>query len=137
MPIAPGNYPRARRDLKSRTVRDFVSGLTSLNAPNLTWDSIKRLRDTVKMKIVLKGILAHEDAKLAADYGIDGIIVSNHSGRVVDSGRATIEVLPEIIEAVGARMPVLVDPRRDGERARASLRGRGRRSCRQASIASA
>jgi 4-hydroxymandelate oxidase len=86
-----------------------VSGLTSLNAPNLTWDSIKRLRDTVKMKIVLKGILAHEDAKLAADYGIDGIIVSNHSGRVVDSGRATIEVLPEIIEAVGARMLVLVD----------------------------
>jgi isopentenyl diphosphate isomerase/L-lactate dehydrogenase-like FMN-dependent dehydrogenase len=48
-----------------------------LNAPNLTWDSIKRLRDTVKMKIVLKGILAREDAKLAVDCGIDGIIVSN------------------------------------------------------------
>ena len=54
------------------------------------------------MKIKLKGILAQEDAKLAADYGIDGIIVSNHSGRVVDSGRATIEVLPEIIETGGA-----------------------------------
>jgi len=61
------------------------------------------------MKIMHKGILAQEDAKLAADYGIDGIIVSNHSGRVVDSGRATIEILPEIIEAVGGRMPVLVD----------------------------
>jgi 4-hydroxymandelate oxidase len=61
------------------------------------------------MKIMLKEILAREDAKLAADYGIDGIIVSNHSGRIVDSGRATIEVLPEIIEAVGGRMPVLVD----------------------------
>ena len=49
-----------------------------------------RLRDTVKMRIVLKGILTPEDAKLAADSGIDGIIVSNHGGRVVDSGRATI-----------------------------------------------
>jgi 4-hydroxymandelate oxidase len=86
-----------------------VSGVAGLNAANLTWDSIKRLRETVNMKIVLKGILASEDAKLAADYGIDGIIVSNHSGRVIDSGRATIEVLPEIIEVVGGRMPVLVD----------------------------
>jgi FMN-dependent dehydrogenase len=49
------------------------------------------------------------DAKLAVNNGIDGIIVSNHGGRVVDSGRATIEVLPEIIEAVGGRIPVLVD----------------------------
>jgi isopentenyl diphosphate isomerase/L-lactate dehydrogenase-like FMN-dependent dehydrogenase len=104
----------------SRTFRDYVArkpnfdnidltGVTGLNAPNLTWDTVKRLRDTVTTKLVLKGILAGEDAKLAADYGIDGIIVSNHGGRVVDSGRATIEVLPEIIEAVGDRMPVLVD----------------------------
>ena len=86
-----------------------VNDPTSLNIANLTWGSIMRLRDIVKMKIVLKGILTREDAKLAADNGIDGIIVSNHGGRVVDSGRATIEVLPEIIEAVGGRMPVLVD----------------------------
>jgi isopentenyl diphosphate isomerase/L-lactate dehydrogenase-like FMN-dependent dehydrogenase len=86
-----------------------LTGVTSLNAPNLTWDTVKRLRDTVTTKLVLKGILAREDAKLATDYGIDGIIVSNHSGRVVDSGRATIEILPEIIEVVGGRMPVLVD----------------------------
>ncbi len=86
-----------------------VNDPASLNAANLTWDLIKRLRDTIETKIVLKGILTHEDAKLAADYGVDGIIVSNHGGRVVDSGRATIEVLPEIIEVVGGRMPVLVD----------------------------
>jgi isopentenyl diphosphate isomerase/L-lactate dehydrogenase-like FMN-dependent dehydrogenase len=53
--------------------------------------------------------LTREDAELAADNGIDGIIVSNHGRRVVDSGRATIEVLPEVIGAVGGRMPVLVD----------------------------
>jgi 4-hydroxymandelate oxidase len=86
-----------------------INDPASLNAANLTWDLIKRLRDTIETKIVLKGILTHEDAKLAADYGVDGIIVSNHGGRVVDSGRATIEVLPEIIEQVGGRMPVLVD----------------------------
>jgi isopentenyl diphosphate isomerase/L-lactate dehydrogenase-like FMN-dependent dehydrogenase len=86
-----------------------LSGVTTLNATNLTWESIRRLRDTVKMKIVLKGILAHENAKLAAGTGIDGIIVSNHSGRVVDTGRGTIEILPEIVDAVGGRVPVLVD----------------------------
>jgi len=86
-----------------------LSGVTGLNAPNLTWDWIKRLRDTVKTKIVLKGILAQEDAVLAAAIGIDGIIVSNHSGRVVDTGRATIEILPEIVGAIGGRVPVLVD----------------------------
>jgi isopentenyl diphosphate isomerase/L-lactate dehydrogenase-like FMN-dependent dehydrogenase len=86
-----------------------LSGVTALNAPNLTWDWIKRLRDTVKMKIVLKGILTNEDAVLAAAIGIDGILVSNHSGRVADTGRATIEILPEIVGAVGGRVPVLVD----------------------------
>jgi 4-hydroxymandelate oxidase len=86
-----------------------VSDPTSLDISNLTWDSIKRLREMVKMKIVLKGILTHEDAILAADIGIDGIMVSNHGGRVVDCGCATIEILPEIITAVGGRMTVLVD----------------------------
>ena len=75
----------------------------------MTWDFFKRLRDMTKMKIVIKGILAHEDAKLAADAGIDAIIVSNHGARSEDSGRSTIDALPEIIEAVGGRMPVLVD----------------------------
>jgi 4-hydroxymandelate oxidase len=86
-----------------------VSDPTSLNITSPTWGSIARLRAPFKMKIMLKGLLTREDAKLAADNGIDGIIVSNHGGRVVDSGRATIEVLPEVIEAVGGRMPVLVE----------------------------
>src|SRR5262249_47319819 len=75
----------------------------------MTWDFFKRLRDTTKMKIVIKGILAHEDAKLAADAGIDAIIVSNHGARSEDSGRSTIDALPEIVEAVGGRMPILID----------------------------
>lgn len=84
-----------------------VTGITASTA--MTWYFLKRLRDTTKMKILVKGILAHEDAKLAADAGIDAIIVSNHGGRSEDSGRSTIDALPEIIEAVGGRMPVFID----------------------------
>src|ERR671931_2451360 len=86
-----------------------VSGLRNTQSSNMTWDFLKRLRDTTKMKIVIKGILAWEDAVIAADNGIDAIIVSNHRARGEDSGRSTIDALPEIVEAVGGRIPVLVD----------------------------
>jgi isopentenyl diphosphate isomerase/L-lactate dehydrogenase-like FMN-dependent dehydrogenase len=86
-----------------------VSGLRNTQSSNMTWDFLKRLRDVTKMKIVIKGILAHEDAALAVENGIDGIIVSNHGGRGEDSGRSTIDALPEILEVVNGRMPVLVD----------------------------
>jgi 4-hydroxymandelate oxidase len=85
-----------------------LGGVGGTAVTNITWESIKRLRDTVKTKIVLKGILAHEDAKLAVDAGIDAVIVSNHGGRVEDGVSATIDVLPDIVAAAG-RMPVLVD----------------------------
>jgi len=84
-----------------------VTGISASTA--MTWDFIKRLRDTTRMKILVKGLLAHEDAKLAVDNGLDGIIVSNHGGRSEDSGRSTIDALPEILEAVGGRVPVLID----------------------------
>jgi len=86
-----------------------LAGVSTTIVTNLNWDLIKRLRDTVKVKLVLKGILAFEDAKLAADAGIDAIVVSNHGGRVEDGVSATIDVLPEIVAAVGDRMPILVD----------------------------
>src|SRR5512132_1167905 len=67
-----------------------VSGLRNTQSSNMTWDFFKRLRDTTKMKIVIKGILAWEDAVIAADNGIDAIIVSNHGARGDDAagGRA-------------------------------------------------
>src|SRR3954454_8240125 len=86
-----------------------LDGLTHTQSSAMTWDFLKRLRDTTKMKIVLKGILAHEDATLAVENGMDGIIVSNHGSRSEDSGRSTIDALPEIVAAVKGRMPVLVD----------------------------
>jgi isopentenyl diphosphate isomerase/L-lactate dehydrogenase-like FMN-dependent dehydrogenase len=86
-----------------------MSGLKNIQSSAMTWDFFKRLRDITKMKIVIKGILAYEDAVLAADNGIDAIIVSNHGARSEDSGRSTIDALPEIVEAVKGRMPILVD----------------------------
>ncbi|HEX4407620.1 MAG TPA: alpha-hydroxy acid oxidase [Xanthobacteraceae bacterium] len=85
-----------------------LTGLKNIQSPALTWDEIKRLRDATKMKMVLKGILAWEDAKMAAEAGIDAIIVSNHGGRADEAGRSTIESLSEII-AVSGTMPVLID----------------------------
>lgn len=83
-------------------------GLKNIQSSALTWDDIKRLRDLTKMKMVIKGILAWEDAKIASEAGIDAIIVSNHGGRADESGRSTIESLPEIIQVSG-NMPVLID----------------------------
>jgi len=86
-----------------------VSGLTNTQSSAMTWEFFKRLRDITKMKILAKGILAYEDAELAADNGLDGIIVSNHGGRSEDAGRSTIDALPEIVEAVNGRIPILID----------------------------
>ena len=86
-----------------------LSGLDNIQASALTWDSIKRMRDTTKMKVVIKGLLAHEDAAEAVKAGVDAIIVSNHGGRSEDGGRSTIDALPEMVDAVGGNLPVLVD----------------------------
>jgi len=75
----------------------------------LTWETLRRLKNTTTMKILVKGIESPEDAELCVRYGADGIIVSNHGGRATDSGRATIDSLPEVIQVVRGRIPVLVD----------------------------
>jgi len=75
----------------------------------MDWEFVDRLRNSTSMKIVLKGIVTHEDAALALDHGADGVVVSNHGGRAEDSGRSTIESLPEVVEAIEGRIPVLFD----------------------------
>ena len=86
-----------------------LAGVNTTAHTTLTWPFLKRLRDTVKTRLVVKGLMTPEDAKLAVEAGLDSIVVSNHGGRVDDSGRSTIDALPEILEAVGGKMPVLVD----------------------------
>ncbi len=78
-------------------------------SPVFTWESVRRVKAMTRMKILLKGIVTAEDAKLAVDQGVDGVIVSNHGGRAEESGRATIDCLPEVIEAVRGAVPVLLD----------------------------
>ena len=75
----------------------------------MTWDYLKRLRDIWPRKLVIKGIVTREDAELAVEHGVDGIVVSNHGGRAEDSGRASIDSLAEVVAGVQGRMPLIVD----------------------------
>jgi len=77
--------------------------------PAMTWDSVRRLRDSTRMKLVLKGIVTREDAEMCRNSGVDGIIVSNHGGRADETGRSTIECLPEVVSGAGDKIGVLVD----------------------------
>ena len=86
-----------------------VSKVTNLYGTGMTWEFVDRLRATVKGKLVLKGIMTGEDAKEAMRHGVDAIIVSNHGGRAEESGQPTIGVLVEVVEAVGGKVPVLID----------------------------
>jgi isopentenyl diphosphate isomerase/L-lactate dehydrogenase-like FMN-dependent dehydrogenase len=75
----------------------------------LTWDTLRRIKDATTMKVVVKGILTWEDADLCVAHGADGIVVSNHGGRSTETGRSTVDTLPEIVQAVRGRVPVLID----------------------------
>jgi 4-hydroxymandelate oxidase len=74
-----------------------------------TWDYVKRIRDATPMKLFIKGIVTREDAELAVQNGVSGVIVSNHGGRAENSTRATIASLPEVVAGARGRIPVLVD----------------------------
>ncbi len=85
-----------------------VNGLRTSN-PALNWEHVRRLKKLTAMKLLIKGIETREDARLCLENGVDGIIVSNHGGRAEESGRGTIDCLPEVVEAAGGRVPVLID----------------------------
>jgi isopentenyl diphosphate isomerase/L-lactate dehydrogenase-like FMN-dependent dehydrogenase len=99
--------------VSNMATRPMFSGIDArmlLNSsPGLTWDFIRRLKDATKMKVLVKGLESGEDAALAVKYGCDGVMVSNHGGRATETGRATLECLPEMVAAVKGRVPVLVD----------------------------
>jgi 4-hydroxymandelate oxidase len=89
--------------------KPMFSGLSgNINPPQATWGYVERLKKLTTMKVILKGIATAEDAALAVEHGADGVIVSNHGGRV-ETGRGTIDILPEVVDAVRGRIPVLVD----------------------------
>ena len=74
-----------------------------------SWEFIDRLRSATKMKVWIKGIVTREDAEIAVQHGVDGLFVSNHGGRAENSLRATITSLPEVVEGVAGRVPIICD----------------------------
>ena len=91
--------------------RPMFAGIdnTAYNSPSATWEQVDRLKNLTRMKLIVKGLETREDAELACEHGADGIVVSNHGGRAVETGRGTIECLPEVVAAVRGRIPVFVD----------------------------
>ena len=90
-----------------------VSSLSSWTAeqfdPQLDWDKVAKIRDMWGGKLILKGILDADDARIAADFGADAIVVSNHGGRQLDGALSSIRILPEIVEAVGDKVEIHLD----------------------------
>ncbi|HJQ63206.1 MAG TPA: alpha-hydroxy acid oxidase, partial [Burkholderiales bacterium] len=99
------NYPT---EMKQR-ITALPMGRSMMVTDSLTWDDLRALRKLWPHPLMVKGILRVEDAMHAADCGADGVIVSNHGGRAVDSTMAPIEMLPRIVDTVGNRITVLVD----------------------------
>ena len=86
-----------------------VSRVTEISPVNMSGNYLKRLRDLAAGKLLVKGIVTGEDATLVMHAGVDGIVVSNHGGRSEETLRSTVECLPEIVAAVGGRIPVFID----------------------------
>jgi glycolate oxidase len=108
--VDTAHYSRRERDIAKRYVRasrvratggDFQKGLE--------WRTVKLIKDKFKIPLVIKGIATAEDAAIALDHGVEWIYVSNHGGRQLDHGRGAMQVLPEIVAAVGGRAKIMVD----------------------------
>ena len=99
-----------REALRSPLPRAAVETfLDVFSDPSLTWDSLAKLREWTSLPVLLKGIMHPDDAARALDHGVDGLVVSNHGGRQIDESVATLEALPDVVERVGGRVPVILD----------------------------
>jgi 4-hydroxymandelate oxidase len=96
--------------VKERPMYDGID-MTDVGTQNpaMDWAFLDRLRKAWRGKLMIKGMDTGEDARLCVDHGVDGILVSNHGGRSTETGRATIEALPEVVAAAGGHIPVFVD----------------------------
>jgi isopentenyl diphosphate isomerase/L-lactate dehydrogenase-like FMN-dependent dehydrogenase len=101
-------YSRRERDIAKRNLRR-VSVPGRDHQARLAWRDVERLRRKTKLPLILKGIATREDALLAVEHGVEIVYVSNHGGRQLDHGRGALEMLPEIVDAVGGRAKIIVD----------------------------
>jgi L-lactate dehydrogenase (cytochrome) len=106
-PLTFGNLEKAVPDASSPTAfRDWVD---SQFDPSVTWKDIEWVRENWNGRLVVKGVLDPDDARRAAEVGVDGVVVSNHGGRQLDAVPSTTRALPEVVDAVGAEVEVLAD----------------------------
>jgi L-lactate dehydrogenase (cytochrome) len=106
-PLTFGNLERAVPGAGSPAA--FREWVDSQFDPSVTWNDIAWVRENWDGPLVVKGVLDSEDARRAAEVGVDGVIVSNHGGRQLDSVPSTVRALPEVVDAVGGQVEVLVD----------------------------
>jgi L-lactate dehydrogenase (cytochrome)/(S)-mandelate dehydrogenase len=99
------NYVTAER----RDIVSLAAHMAQLLDPTLNWRDVDWLRGLWRGPLLLKGVLHPDEARLALEHGIDGLIVSNHGGRQLDGAIASIRALPAVVEAVAGRIPVLLD----------------------------
>src|SRR5688572_29150322 len=103
-------YSRRERDLARRFVKPWRLRATGHDyQAALSWDHVKRFKDRHAVPLILKGIATGEDAALACEHGVDVVYVSNHGGRQLDQGRGSLDVLPEVVKAVGGRARIIVE----------------------------
>jgi L-lactate dehydrogenase (cytochrome) len=106
-PLTFGNLERAVPGARSPAAfREWVDAQFD---PSITWDDIAWVRENWKGRLVVKGVLDPEDARRAVDVGVDGVVVSNHGGRQLDCVPSTARALPDVVDAVGSDVEVLVD----------------------------
>ncbi len=103
-------YSRRERDIANRFAKPWRTRSAGMEfQAALNWDDIKRFKEKHGVKLILKGIATAEDAVRACELGVEGIYVSNHGGRQLDHGAGSIDVLPEVVEAVAGRALIMVD----------------------------
>jgi len=103
-------YSRRERDLAKRYLparRRVAEGMQF--QASFDWEGVRRFKERHKLPLILKGIATQEDAKMALEFGVDGIYVSNHGGRQLDHGRGSLDVLPEVVEVAKGRAAIIVD----------------------------
>lgn len=105
-------YGRRERDISRRVSnRSIIDDGGDYRQQSLSWAEVKRFKDKHghKLPLILKGIQTAEDAAIACDHGVDGIYVTNHGGRQLDHVRGTLDILPEVVDAVRGRAQIIID----------------------------
>jgi isopentenyl diphosphate isomerase/L-lactate dehydrogenase-like FMN-dependent dehydrogenase len=104
------SYSRRERDIAKRHQRQRVRVADArIFQAQFNWRDVERIKKSFDIPLILKGIATAEDAKIAVEHGVDCVYVSNHGGRQLDQGVGSIDVLPEVVEAVGGRAHIIVD----------------------------